>query len=287
MRNLKIRIMDSTEYELSKALWLECFPDDDHSFVDYYYAKRTKPEYALGAFSGRSKKPIAMMHLLPMKMRFDGKTENVCFVSGVCTHPEYRRRGICGMLFSRAFSLMKDAGYAAAVLQPFDPRFYEKYGFSTFIRRRKVSLSYDEPISFCRTTEIIDHACPPDPAKLLELYNEFTERLSGCSVRDEAYFGLFIEEFLAPHARLVVTENGCCAGYEEDGGFVAYELFMKEGVDPVSLLPKGFTKYVFPLPIGFDPPENADCSIEEFSMIKPISHGFALGNGDFFGFDKY
>jgi hypothetical protein len=127
----------------------------------------------------------------------------------------------------------------------------------------------------------------PDPAKLLCLYNDFTREMSGCSIRDEEYFRLFIEEFSAPGARLVFSENGCCAGYADGEEFYAFELFMKDDADPLSLLPDGFRKYVFPLPVNCEPPKDATVTVEEFSMIRPVFSDPASNGGLFYGFDKY
>ncbi|MCR5809248.1 MAG: GNAT family N-acetyltransferase [Clostridiales bacterium] len=278
--------MNETEYELSKELWHECFPEDGSDFIERYYRERSKPEYALGAFPRGSRRPAAMLHMIPVKMSFGGKAKDICFVAGVCTAVRYRRRGICGKLFQKAFEIMRDRGFDATVLQPFDPRFYERFGYKTFITRQNAAISYEEPRSLGQSDE--EPAIAPDSEKLLSLYRGFTRGFSGCTIRDEEYFKGFIEEFSADGARLVCTENGCCAGYEEgEGEFVAYELFFRDGADPVKLLPPGFCKYVFPLPIGAKAPEGSFTVIEGFSMIMPLAADFVMGDGPFYGFDRY
>ena len=283
---MDIRILNGEEYELSKALWLECFPEDGEAFVSRYYSERSKPEFVLGAFRGGSSEPVSMLHMIPVEMRFGGKAYPVCLVSGVCTKPGFRRRGLCAALFEEAFPIMRERGFAATVLQPFRPSFYAKFGYRTFIYRKSVTLSYARPNCFVRPSETI----APDPKRMAELYASFTARFSGCTVRDESCFEGFIREFSEPEARLVMTEYGVCAGYVEDGEgntFRAFELFYLEGTDPASLLPAGFEKCVFPLPEGERIPCGAIAEDEPFSMLMPLSDDFEAGNGPFYGFDRY
>ena len=279
---MEIRILSAAEYEASKALWEECFHDGAF-FTDFYYRVRSKPGYALGAFEG--KELISMLHMIPMKMRFGEVISDIAFVAGVCTKPSFRRRGICASLFNEAFPIMRERGFTATALQPFDPKFYERFGYRTFIRRNRAELSYDSPTQpDDRTAISYDRTAIP---LLLNLYNGFFKAYDGASVRDEQYFEGFIEEYSAPDARLVITKDGCSAGYSEEDAFVCTELFFRQGADPVSLLPGGFQKYVFPLPPGFPVPEGASFCVEDFGMIKPLVPGFDIGDRIKYGFDRY
>ena len=281
--DIEIRIMNEEEFERSKKLWLECFPEDGEDFVALYYSNRTKPEYALGAFDG-SGEPVAMLHMIPVKMRFGGSLESVCLVSGVCTKPRYRRRGYSAKLFETAFDVMSDRGFAAAVLQPFRAGFYERFGYRFFVSRNIATVSNVmlEPHSS-------DCSMLPDASKLLSLYDSFSNGFSGCTARDEQYFETFIKEYSLPGAELIMTEQGCCAGYAEDEGevFSATELFFVTGCDPLSLLPKGYSSYKLPFPTAFSLPESFNVKTERFLMIKPLAADLDLGEGPFYGFDRY
>ena len=281
---MDIRILDKTEYELSKELWLDCFPEDDSAFVDFYYAKRSKPEYVLGAFFDDDPTPKAMMHLIPMKMGFSNGINDICFVAGVCTKPELRGRGVCSRLFERAFGLMTVRGFDAAVLQPFEEGFYKRFGFGTFIFRDEYRLSAERLKALVRE---YDTPVEPDPILLAEMYSGFMSPYSGCSLRGAEYFRSFIEEFSMPGAVLNVTRNGCCAGYAENGVFFAHELFFSDGADPFSLLPPGFAEYSFPLPAGFPIPYDVYPERRGFSMIRTLKEGFDPFSPNNYGFDMY
>ena len=286
-KDLDIRFLNKREYELSKTLWMECFEEDGEAFVDWYYSERSKPKYVLGAFDEKEQTPIAMMHLIPVDMRFDGAKRRICFVTGVCTKPSYRGKGICGMLFERAFEHMKEKGYDATVLQPFDTAFYERFGYMTYIVRNEIALSDERLNAIGRT---LDNQIEPDPELLSRLYRKAMHGYSGCSVRGRAYFRSLIHEYSLEGAKLVVTESGCCAGYAEgENGsiFRATEIFFLDGTDPLSLLPKGFSGCVFPLPMDMPVPEGCESRSVSFSMLKPLKPDVDFFSSRCFGFDRY
>ena len=290
---MEYRIMNEKEFELSKELWLECFPEDDKAFVDWYYTDRTRPEYALGAFCEGEESPVAMLHMLPMKMRFNGRPTSVCFVAGVCTKPAERGKGLCSALFEKAFDIMTEKGFAATVLQPFDTGFYERFGYKTFILRNRVRISAERLNEAVRAYEDADprpELIAPDPKRLLKLYKASMHSFNGYSIRSESYFNGFIREYSLPYAELKMNEFGCCAGYPcgEDGSvFCATELFFTGERDYLSLLPEGYSEYIFPLPAFCAPPEGSEVRIEEFSMIKPLKASFRFGCAPLYGFDRY
>ena len=281
---MRIKVFDKTEYELSKELWLECFPEDDRAFVDYYYANRSKPEYVLGAFIGDDPKPKAMMHLIPMKMPFGEELKDICFIAGVCTKPGSRRKGICAKLFNSAFPLIKERGFDAAVLQPFDVGFYRRFGFETFIRRDEYRVSAERLNKLGRA---YDKPFAPNAEHLSELYSRFMAPFSGYSLRGKGDFERFIKEYTLNGAVLNVTENGCCAGYSDGAALFVDELFYLDGTDPVSLLPPGFSEYSFPLPAGDPHSKLLPHEEKAFSMIKTMSDDFDPFGSQNYGFDKY
>lgn len=291
-------IMDERAFSASKRLWTECFEGDDELFVNWYYNTRTCPQYALGAFNEGEADPIAMLHMLPMQMRFDGKAQRICFVAGVCTSPAYRHRGICTELFEHAFDVMVKRGFAASVLQPFNVGFYEKLGYKTFSFRDKFTVSDDWLSRFVQSADESSDA-KPSPSGLLKIYREFTKGYSGCSLRREEYFKGFIEEYSMPGAYLAVTPSACCAGwFEGEGRFTATELFFLPGRlnEAIALLPRDAASLSFALPTGLGfMREEEDGSVpgfkasrrEPYCMLAPLSEGFSLGAEECYCMDRY
>ncbi len=291
---MEIRLMGPYEYELSKRLWLKCFQDDGKEFVDYYYAERTKPEYALGAFPAGQPEPVAMLHMLPMRMRFGEELKDVCFVAGVCTDPKLRRRGYCRELFEAAFKIMGKRGFSASVLQPFDTAFYERLGYRSYAYRRVYTLSDECAKCVGRT----DENAVPEPLLLLSQYNSFMSGYSGGSLRSEEYFSKLIREFRLPGALIKTTPEGCCAGYFEGERFTAYELYFNKGARGVlqNLLPSCSGGVSFALPCDMDIAPllgdiPAECIIkaedEPFCMTAPVKEELPACEAPAYCMDRY
>ena len=83
-------IRDEAMREKIKSLWKLCFNDSDE-FTDMYFRLRYSNEVNIAIQSGEE--VIAALQILPYPMTF-GKSEiKTGYVSGACTHPDYRNRG--------------------------------------------------------------------------------------------------------------------------------------------------------------------------------------------------
>lgn len=298
---MDIRTFSQQEYENSKRLWAECFPEDGASFINWYYSKRSKAEYCLGAFDGD--KLISMLHIIPMRMKFGQSTETVGFVSGVCTTPKMRQKGVCGSVFASAFEAMRQKGYAATVLQPFDTAFYERFGYRTYITRATVSISASK-LKLARNGYLHSTiTVTPNPILMLQQYNSFMSGRQGYSLRDENYFSTMIEEYSLDDALIVCGEHGYCVGYAEGDSFFATELVVDFNHSTAQhgygdgkslskaialLLPQGFCNYQIPLPTDISAFLDWDSKADAFSMLAPLRSDFTIKNIErMYGFDRY
>lgn len=294
---MRVKLMNELEYERSKSLWAACFPEDSEDFISVYYAMRSRPEYALGAFENTDE-PIAMMHMLPFKMELDGRREPVCFVAGVCTSPGFRGRGICTAMFDRALVYMREYGFSYCLLSPSDPAFYRRLGFKSFFETKQLEISYVRPKCFGRTYDPIpasflhDPAKTPDPLELCSLYERVTKGVNGRLIKTPEYFNAFIAEFSLPGAFMTVTNDGCCAGYASADGkcFEAIQLFSAEG-SFTKLLPDGFINYTVPLPTYAEIPlmEGATVRVRyrTAQMIRPVLKPLPDACKPYYGYDSY
>ena len=78
--------------EKVKALWKLCFDDSDQ-FIDMYFRLRYKSEINVVIESGNE--VISALQMLPYPMSFCGKQVATSYISGACTHPDFRNRGVC------------------------------------------------------------------------------------------------------------------------------------------------------------------------------------------------
>lgn len=113
-----------------KDLWRLCF-DDSEEFIDMYFRLRYSKDVNIAIQSGEE--VIAAMQMLPYPMTFGGEEISTSYVSGACTHPDYRGRGVMHELLSQAFARMLGNNVAVSTLIPAEPwlfNYYARHGYA-------------------------------------------------------------------------------------------------------------------------------------------------------------
>lgn len=153
--------------EKIKALWKLCF-DDSEEFTELYFNLRYDPRINVAMQSGED--VIAAMQLLPYPMTFGGTEIGTAYISGACTHPDYRRRGVMRQLLGEAFARMQHDGVALATLIPANAHLFDYYarsGFSPVFRCRRVPFHATIPD---KTDETFRQLDPSDKREAAEAY---------------------------------------------------------------------------------------------------------------------
>ena len=104
--------------EQVKSLWKLCF-DDSEAFIELYFRLRYNNEVNLAIQSGEE--VIAALQMLPYPMTFCGQTVPTSYISGACTHPDYRSKGVMRELLSQSFARMLRNGVLFSTLIPAEP----------------------------------------------------------------------------------------------------------------------------------------------------------------------
>lgn len=107
-----------------KALWSLCF-NDSPEFVDMYFKLRYNNDINLTLQSGG--KVIAALQMLPYPMSLGDTEINTAYISGACTHPDYRNRGVMHELLSQAFIRMLHRDVVLSTLIPGEPGLFSYY----------------------------------------------------------------------------------------------------------------------------------------------------------------
>ena len=89
--------------EKVKNLWKLCF-NDSEEFTEMYFRLRYNNDVNIAIQSGEE--VIAALQMLPYPMTFEGEDIHTAYISGACTHPDYRNRGVMQELLSQAFARM-------------------------------------------------------------------------------------------------------------------------------------------------------------------------------------
>ncbi len=139
--------------EKVRKLWKLCF-DDSNEFVDMYFRLRYNNDVNVAIESGDE--VIAALQMLPYPMTFCGSEVATAYISGACTHPDYRSRGVMRELLSQAFGRMYRNDIAFSTLIPAEPwlfNYYARTGYVTAFRygKRTFTLPADGKASFSPT----------------------------------------------------------------------------------------------------------------------------------------
>ena len=112
-----------------RKLWEVCFHDSP-AFTDLYFRMRYSNEVNLAIRSGNI--VIAAMQTLPYPMTFCGRTIDTSYISGACTHPDFRGKGVMLELLAEAFGRMHTQGVLLSTLIPAEPWLFDYYARSGY-----------------------------------------------------------------------------------------------------------------------------------------------------------
>ena len=202
-KSFEIRFPLESDYENLKALWKTSF-DDSKESLDYFFQNTASPERVLAAF--KEGKPVSALYMLESEIIKDNKAYSAYYIYAVCTHPDYRGKGLMKSLFDELFKVAKGRGIDYLFLVPEEEylfKIYEKLGFKTgFSYSQKNLLKRDinnikklktQNLTYKKYREIIESNLSSVPVAVLQesTFNSFFNSVSGevrtVSVEDEGY----------------------------------------------------------------------------------------------------
>ncbi len=140
-KSFEIRFPFESDYENLKALWQTAF-DDSKESLDFFFENTVSPDRVLAVF--QNGKPVSALYMLESEIIKDKKTYSAYYVYAVCTHPDYRGKGLMKSLFEELFKVAKTRNVDYLFLVPEEAylfNIYEKLGF-------KKGFSYSEKVVF-------------------------------------------------------------------------------------------------------------------------------------------
>lgn len=138
--------------EKVKALWKLCFDDSDE-FVEMYFSLRYTEEVNVAI--ERENEVISALQMIPYPMTFCGKAVPTSYISGACTHPDFRGGGVMRELLSRSFRRMQNSGIYFSTLIPAEPwlfDYYAKMGYAPVFQYSVQEVVIPEDLSMPEMT---------------------------------------------------------------------------------------------------------------------------------------
>jgi predicted acetyltransferase len=133
--------MDTEIREQVKRLWKICFGDKD-DFVDLYFDMRYNEE--VNNYISQDGKVVSALQMLPYSFSFYQDEMKAAYISGACTHPDYRNQGIMYQLLSDSFKKMQTHKVDMSMLIPAEEwlyGYYEKAGYASVFESSIQSIS--------------------------------------------------------------------------------------------------------------------------------------------------
>jgi predicted N-acetyltransferase YhbS len=229
MGQIEFRSMRPAEREAVLGL-LEAAFDTREVFERYFeHDPALQPGDTLLALdAGR---PVACVQTFSREVRLRRQAAPLGGIGSVAAHPDWRGRGLATRLVGDALAALRARGRPIALLFTTRFGFYERLGFRQISQRmfrlRACTGSADADV---RTREFRATHQP----RVRELYDTYCEGLSGCTVRDAAYWDAQLRFGAGPRARFRVAErDGQLLAYlrsdELDGRSVAAEYARERG----------------------------------------------------------
>lgn len=127
--------------EQVRRLWATCFHDSE-AFMDLYFGCRYAD--SLNEYMESDGQVMAALQRIPYRLTYEGMNVPVAYISGACTHPAYRERGVMRKLLAQAHQSMFREGVLFSTLIPAEEwlkGYYARSGYTLCFQRRKKLLT--------------------------------------------------------------------------------------------------------------------------------------------------
>ncbi len=263
-------LVKKSEYDSLKELFTICF-EDSMETVNAFFEKTVSPERVVAIFDGN--KAVSSLYLLESNILIDGVSYNAYYVYGVCTHPDYRNKGLMKKLFHFTEKLVKERGIDYLFLVPAEEYLfdvYSKFGFKKGICYKEETVTAPATFSSASFSENVS----------FDSYKKFCFERSKNGVNIASLKESTFKSFFTScngEATVIQTENGYCVYENIDGKVTVFEIFG----DEKELLNIVFEKTkVDSLVCRFPADDINNC--KAYGMYKPFGASPEINNA-FFG----
>jgi predicted acetyltransferase len=237
-----------TTKEEVKNLWKLCFDDSDE-FINLYFERRYKDEINIAI--RRDGKVVSALQMIPYPMTLGKLEMETTYVSGACTHPDYRRQGMMRQLLADAHRQMYENGACLSVLVSAERNLFgycSSLGYEPSFYYAKQTFCFNDlypSLLFSVADETDTSMCIPEHHRYLaSRMKEYP-----CCVqyrRDD--FKMIMNDLKLRKGKLLVARrgglvHGVAFCFKENNGLVVKELFADNPVVKDSLLAKAMQMF--------------------------------------------
>ncbi len=223
-KSFEIRFPLESDYENLKALWKTAFDDSEES-LDFFFENTVSHDRVLAIFDGEI--PVSALYMLESEIIISNKAYSAYYIYAVCTHPDYRGKGLMKSLFGELFKVAKDRKIDYLFLVPEEEYLFEIYKKLGF----EIGFSYSpkevSKSSFSNVEEIKTESLT---------YREYRKIVSEnnknvpVAVLKESTFKSFFHSVSGEVKTFFVKNEGYALYEEAEEKLTVYEIFGNEKI---------------------------------------------------------
>lgn len=187
-------------------LWRICFKDTEE-FIRFYFDRKYSDRNTL--VSVKEGRVVSTLQMLPYPMTWHGAPVSTSYISGACTLPAARSKGLMRKLLAEAFIILKNRKIAFSTLIPQEPWLYEYYSRSGYApvlackpENYYLPVRNDNAAIICPEREEL-HKMPG----LYEWFNEQMRQRSDCIQHTKEDFETIIDDLYLSGGCLLLRKN--------------------------------------------------------------------------------
>lgn len=191
-----------------RRLWQEAFGDTD-AFLDAFFANAYAPDRCHAIMEGGQ--ALAALYWMPHWLN----GQKIAYIYAVATAKSHRGQGLCHRLMAETHEILRNQGYAGAMLVPGSASlggFYAKMGYRYGTQIREISA---------------DAASSPIPMHSLTV-SEYAQLRKNTLPDGSVLPGAEALAFLNTQARFYAGDGWLLAGYRQDDRFIGLEFLGDE-----------------------------------------------------------
>lgn len=227
----KTTLRAATEADLKDfaLLWKLCFSDSD-SFCSWFFKNRFLPEYSVCL--EREEHIVSCMQAFPYTLWLRGKEIPGAMLCGVSTHPDYRKKGYMGKIFTFEMEMLRNKGCMAA---PHTPAVLESYfSFGHFPVAEACYLECENIPDNLLFHPICPFIKEAEWEQLFPLYINFAKKYSGMILRTKSDFLRKCDDYVADGGKCIAylkndAIKGYCFFYQTDSHIECVEAVAEDG----------------------------------------------------------
>lgn len=216
-----VRIAEQKDKSKYKELWKICFGDSD-AFCDWFFEHRFSPAYSV--VLEENEEIPSCMQAFPYTVQIRGENVAGAMLCGVSTHPDHRKKGYMGKIFTFEMNHLRDMGCAVAVHTPAVLPSYFSFGHLPVADAAYLSCNVIPSQKLSGNISIISEK---DWNILYPLYSTFSKKYSGIIQRTE-------EDFMRKAADYA-ADGGKAIAYIENDRIRAYAFYYQTDTKLISV----------------------------------------------------